>query len=116
MGATVTRQQAEAVLTAVRTMFAGYLGEDVTDPRDQPQLVRGYEGADWGILWESNSPYEWAIGFADGQHFDEEIYLTAQDFVPAADACRIAQHTTPTLPAGVRVEPHYSFTLCLYSD
>lgn len=74
----VTRKQAEAVLSAVERKHHWYLMEfaltedggidfetmvPVTNSTCRPHLVENCDGAPYAIVWESNSPDDWAINF-----------------------------------------------------
>lgn len=113
---TVTRQQAEAVLQAIRTQFSAYVqAEGITEELlrplsddDLPQLVEDYDGAPFAIVWESNSPYEWAYRVFEGG-VDEEMTELASEFGGG-----VVRTPAVTEPEGVHCEPLMSFILGIY--
>lgn len=116
---TVTEKQAREVLAAITAQFASYLDSLAIDGTDYgptcppPTLDMDYDGTP-AIVWE-DGPDEWAYRAAMGGTSEEERVLTAQ----AADEFGVtyikpADDEPATLPAGVSVEPLYSFVLGIY--
>lgn len=121
----ITQQQAEAVLAAVKAQFAAYLepitldGGRVIAGDPPPTLVMDYEDVAGrripAILWE-DGPGEWADRASMGGTSEEERVLVAQ----AAEEFGVpyvkpADDEPVPLPAGVTVEPIYSFVLGIYA-
>lgn len=118
---TVTRDQAETALAAIRSTFAAYCepmtidGETYPALSDGPKLIDGtdYDGRpDPIIVWEDGAPYEWTY-LASMGGVDQETASLAAEFggtvkpTPAA-----SEH--PAWPAGVWAEPVNTVTLALY--
>lgn len=119
MKPTVSEAKARKVLAAVETKFANWLMDFARDedgkydfdapmvkidahPGDCPTLVQDWDGnGNWAVVWEGNSPSDWAIGGIEYDYRDPEFGGIAKG-VP--------------LPAGVFCEPDYSFVLVIYSD
>jgi hypothetical protein len=84
---------AEKVLKAVERKYAKWIefsrADGNTDPRDYPQLMADYDGAPYAVVWESNSPDEWAIRWGSAKRED---------------------------PSGTFCEPIFSFVLGIYPD
>jgi hypothetical protein len=126
----VTREQAEHVLRLVEKKFRTWLMTwPVVDNKilfdaplvpvaecDRPQLVENYGGTGrWAIVWESNSPTEWALGSLEDPHEDAELRQLARD----AGAHSSAAYTVPGvdgMPEGVYAEAEMSFVLVLYKE
>lgn len=117
----VTRGQADAVLAAVIVQWQATLeplklddGTTLAPCYDRPTLVMGfYDGAP-AIVWECGPP-DWAYHADSGDPSEE-------DYVLAGDAGRefgvpfgAPEGREPLrLPAGVNVEPVYSYALGIY--
>jgi hypothetical protein len=109
MADTITREQAEAALAAVREQFKSYLLDEAVAG---PYLIEGWEAPSsrsvaWVIGWDDYAPFEWAYSAQDGG-LDEEL----------SSLMETAVHTPPAAswPQGVRSEPYTSYVLALYPD
>lgn len=124
----VTREQAEAVLAAVKEKFAAYCttfpvtggrmdfdAEPVPLPEEcLPRLVEDYRwgdgpGAPFAVVWEEG-PFEWALQELEGETVDEEATAGLQEFAPG----RVLRHRAVGLPEGVLVEPVTGSVLGVY--
>lgn len=119
---TITREQAEAVLDAVREQFRAYLqpitldsGRVLSPCCSQPQLDMDYDGQP-AIIWE-DGPDEWALRVTEGGPSEEDHVLAAE----AAREFGVA-HRAPTgpaparLPADIWVDALNSCVLGIYPD
>jgi hypothetical protein len=120
---TITREQAEAALAAVKAQFAAYIEPLVINGHDygptvdsQPVLVEDYEGSGhWAISWEEG-PDDWAYRASVGGTSEEERTLAGQ----AAEEFGVPYERVAPRPdepirvEGVHAEPHMSFILGLY--
>lgn len=119
--ARVTEEQARAVLVAVRAHYRHMLepfevdGETFTacyGPDDQPELVMSYYEGVPAIVWEAG-PSDWAM-HTDGSP-SEQDYVDAHDLAQELGVeCKPAGREPLRLPAGVAVEPVYSYALGIY--
>ena len=105
--ASVTRQKAEAVLSAVKEKFAPYIDERFGYA---PELA-GSEDGNWSVSWETG-PFEWTLAPLSEETLDEEMTSLVQEFKPGSVVCRPAV----TVPQGVFLEPINSFTLGIYPE
>lgn len=105
---TITPEQAQAVLDAVKARWASWL------EYTQPMLLGNYEGrGHWAILWE-DGPRDWALRFTQGGYSEEEAAMAAaaaEEFDIPYDGPVIEK---PTETPGVDAEPIYTFALGLY--
>lgn len=117
---TVAREQAEAVLAAVRAKYATHIGED---SEYGPTLIENWhwlsEPTPWAIVWEGG-PFEWAYRFSSGG-FDDEVYsLAAAIFGDTAEGRSRATGMATEPPAddipGVFIEPINHWALGLYLE
>lgn len=116
MKPTVNKTTAEQVLKAVEAKFQPFLLDfatdadgrydfdapmvEVTDPNMRPQLAEDWDGSgNWAVVWESNSPVDWAHGGIDWDSKDAEHGF---------------QYYGQALPKSVFCEPYYSFVLVIY--
>lgn len=87
----ITRESAEAIVSAIRAAHPLYLADGERGPvlfgHEHEQLPAG----GWSIAWEGGSPEDWAREFCD------LVFLGKA-----------------TVPAGVHLEPIFSFVLGLY--
>jgi len=113
----VTEAQAKAVLKAVETKFANWLLDFARDENgkydfdapmvrikalagDCPTVVENWDDrGHWAVVWEGNSPIDWAIGGMEYEYRDPEFGFK----VPGVE-----------MPKGVFCEPYYSFVLVIY--
>lgn len=126
----VTRQDAEAVLAAIKHQFRTYL-EPLDLPAEggspamhldpccpEPTLVEWDDNAPWAIVWE-DGPDEWAYRVTEGGTSEEQRVLAAdaaREFGadPTAVVASLRGVEPATIPASVYVEPVTSFILALY--
>lgn len=128
---TVTREEAEAVLALVKSKFSAWLHTwPVINGRmdfdaclvpvpesEQPQLVQDYQGTGhWAIVWESGSPYEWALTPIDEPHQDGELRQLARDAGAHGPGAYTVQPPKDRVPEGVYAEADMSFVLVLYKE
>jgi hypothetical protein len=107
----VTREQAEAVLHAVRQQYGAWLSDDSAGP----ELRRDWDGRDWVVLWEEG-PYEWSYA-ALQEHVEPEMYeLAVEAGATAEQARRTALLKEARLPDGVWVEAVNHYSLAVYPD
>lgn len=105
---TITREQAEKALAAIKLQFRNYL-----DDTDQPTLFEpGTQCSGWAIGWEAG-PYEWTYRAFQGG-FDEEMHQLAREFVDDTEAHRMATDRGTPCPDGVFAEPVNTWCLGLY--
>jgi hypothetical protein len=115
---TVTRDQAEAALQAVKDYFAKWTADLILDGENfgptidtQPVLLQGLDGV-YQIIWE-DGPDDWAMTRIHGEDTEEDRALRAEAGLPN-------YRTTPrkalVLPKGVHAEPYMSFVLSLYTE
>lgn len=87
------QRKAERVLKAVEKKYATWIRlsqeDGVTDPDSYPRLVQSYDRAPYAVVWECNSPDEWAVRWGSAKRED---------------------------PAGTFCEPIFSFVLGVYDD
>lgn len=127
----VTREEAEAVLRLVQVKFRHWLHTwPVVDGHidfeaalvpvpdsEQPQLVEDYQGTGrWAIVWESGSPYEWALTPIEDAHEDAELRQLARDAGAHGPGAYTVQPPKGRMPEGVYAEADYSFVLVLYKE
>lgn len=108
---TITREQAEAALAAVRKRYAGY--DDVNEIALIQDWGSRYGRVAWLITWESG-PYEWAYRAAMGG-INEEVAtdLVTEFGTTPQKAGKLATEREIRFPAGVLGEPYDSFSLTL---
>jgi hypothetical protein len=127
---TVTREQAEGVLAAVKAKFPAYCmtfpvvngrldfdGVPVPAPDDElPRLAENYQWSDrkpavpFAVIWEAG-PDGWAMSPLGDEHVDEELTADLQEFAPGEV---IRQPGVVPEPDGVFCEAIYSYALGIY--
>lgn len=126
----VTREEAEQVLRLVEKKFRtwlftwpvinGHIDFDAclvpVPDSDRPHLVENYgDTGRWAIVWESNSPTEWALGSLEDPHEDAELRQLARDAGAHSKAAYTVEGVSG-MPSGVYAEAEMSFVLVLYKE
>jgi hypothetical protein len=125
---TVTREQAEAVLQAVKDKFASYcmtfarvdgkldFGTLVPAPDSElPYLVENYPNyasetpVPFAVVWEGG-PFEWALAPLGDTSISEEATIEVQDVAPGA----VLRNKGAAEPAGVRTDAVFSYVLGIW--
>jgi len=111
---TITQEQADAALAAVKAQYRHYLEAGYDGPQLLPPGHQFNPALGWMVMWE-DGPYEWAYRAGVGG-VDEELLTLAAD-EPAlgkAVAVELATEPEPTgYPAGVFVEAWFSYAVWL---
>lgn len=120
----VTREQAEAVLEAVKERYRSYWETGDKYAPQPPKLVENWDWLDsgptaWAIVWEEG-PFEWAYRATSGG-FDEEAALLIADAIgPEAtrERARAGDFTEQpvAVPAGVWLEPVTTWAVGIYES
>lgn len=110
---TVTREQAEVILAAVKAAFTG----QETTPELIENWTDGHAATPWAIVWEKG-PHDWALHFGMGG-FNEELYEAAMaEFGGSIDGCeyamQLAEEEPFADPDGTFTAPVTTKTLGIY--
>lgn len=122
---TVTREQAEQAIAAIRATFPAYVepahfpadGDlpafTIPAMSDGPRLIEGWDGRDEPIIaWEDGAPYDWTYTATGGGIDEEEAALLAEVGGTPKPYQPVTDH--PDWPAGVWAEPVNNVMLALY--
>lgn len=119
----VTREQAEQVLEAVKKQYRPYWEPDGDYVPQLPVLIENWEYLDhptpWAIVWEEG-PDEWAYRASSGGVDEEMCYLMSDvvgvDAVKEMVKAGKMTESPVSSPSGVYVSPVTGWALGIYED
>jgi hypothetical protein len=113
MAKTVTEEQAQAALAAIREQFKSYL-----EPGYEPEIIRDWNFLDYptpvAIVWEEGGPDEWAYRAQEGGR-DIELTLEVRS-IPGMEEAVIDTPPASSWPEGVGFYPVTSFAIGLFLE
>lgn len=116
---TVTREQAEQTLAAIKGQYAAYFepitnddGKVLVEASPEPTLLADFDGRDWTIVWEEG-PDEWVYTL-DGGSSEEDRVLMAEASAEFGTDLGTPNRPAAVFPAGVFVEPINSISVGVY--
>ncbi|WP_149264325.1 hypothetical protein [Actinomadura sp. K4S16] len=121
---TVTREEAEQVLEAIKKQYKPYWQDDLGDPYGPaPELFEDWSWRDhstaFAVVWEVG-PFEWAYRAGCGGVDPELVELYAAELGGTregrAKARELAHNDPVPVPAGIRLEPITTFAVGIYKD